>query len=181
MIKKIKKEFTIKIQDCNIKIRQTHLGEYICITDISRVTKNELPRRIVSSYLREKSNLEFLALWELRHNTSFKTEGFHNFKDFIRQPKQFFLNPNKWVDETNSIGLLHVAGRSGGTYVHRDIAIHMTAYSSAETYFHLIMELQRLRKAEQNLLNITSKIPLDEIIAEANRIRDVENGIVDEG
>ncbi len=34
----------------------------------------------------------------------------------------FTLTPKQWIEKTKAIGLISKAGRSGGTYAHKDIA-----------------------------------------------------------
>lgn len=36
---KIKNQLTIEVQGCSVRIMQTNLGEYICVTDIARISK----------------------------------------------------------------------------------------------------------------------------------------------
>jgi len=171
---KIKKELAIEVQGCSVRIEQFQLDEYICITDIAKISSDDNPREIIKSYLRNQNNIEFLTLWERHCNPDFKTVDFDHFQ-YLRSTRTMFpLSPKKWIELTNAIGFTYKAGRAGGTFTHRDIAIHFTISLSTETYIHLTKELQRLKKAEQNLLNNPTKIPLEEIIAKANRMREEE-------
>ena len=62
---KIKKnQLTIEVQACPVRIQQTPHGEYICVTDIEKVSKNG--SKNLRNYLRNHNNIEFLALWESR-------------------------------------------------------------------------------------------------------------------
>ncbi len=166
---KIKNPLAIEIQGYSVRMMQTELGEYICVTDIEKTGKYS----IFKNYLRNWSNWKFLALWEHHFNSDFKTVDSDCFRDLLSS-NSIAPSLKVWLKRTDAIGFISTAGRHGCIYAHYDIAIHMTAYFSSETYFHLTKELQRLKEAEQNLLNNPTKIPLEEIIAEANRMRDAK-------
>lgn len=60
----------------------------------------------------------------------------------------FTLSPSKWIEATGAIGIKSTAGRSGGTYAHRDIAFEFASWVSAEFKLYLIKEFQRLKEDE---------------------------------
>lgn len=171
------KKITIKLKGSPVRIEQTKYGEYICITDIAKTSKNGNPNDIIKNYLRNRGNLEFLELWETHYNSDFKTVGSDRFKS-LSSSNSFTLSVKKWIEGTNAIGVKSIPGRYGGTFAHRDIAIHFTTYFSAESYFYLIKEFQRLKESEQKVLTNTLKFSLDKIIDGANRVRIMaESGI----
>ena len=172
---KIKNQLAIELQDYPVRMMQTEFGTYLCITDIAQISKSDNSTNAIKHYLRNPNNVEFLALWELHYNPNFKVEDFEHAKKLKTPLARQSLPPAiKWFKEINAIGLRTVAGRFGGTYAHQDIAIHFTISLNTEVYIHLTKELQRLKKAEQNLFNNPEKIPLEKIIAEANRMREGE-------
>ncbi|MGK0366672.1 MAG: hypothetical protein ACI85O_003747 [Saprospiraceae bacterium] len=174
----MKKKLIIEVQGSPVRIEQTKHGEYICITDIAKTSKDGNATDIIKNYLRNRSNLEFLGLWEQHYNPDFKTVDSDRFRD-LASSHSFTLSVKKWIEGTNAIGIRSVSGRYGGTYAHRDIAIHFTTYFSSESYFYLIKEFQRLKETEQSLLNNTLKFSLDKIIDGANRVRIMAEGGID--
>ncbi|MBU2025925.1 KilA-N domain-containing protein, partial [Patescibacteria group bacterium] len=66
----------------------------------------------------------------------------------------FVLSPQKWIIETNSIGLISKSGRSGGTFAHKDIAFEFASWISAEFKLYLIKEFQRLKEEENERLKL---------------------------
>ena len=63
------------------------------------------------------------------------------------------LSPKKWIESTNSIGLISKSGRiSGGNFAHKDIAFEFAAWISPEFKLYLIKEFQRLKENEKLFL-----------------------------
>jgi hypothetical protein len=65
----------------------------------------------------------------------------------------FVLNPNLWVEKTNTIGIFSNSGRYGGTFAHEDIAFEFASAISPEFKLYLIKEYQRLKESEMLKLN----------------------------
>ncbi len=58
------------------------------------------------------------------------------------------MSPQRWIKETNAIGVISKSGNSGGTYAHPDIAFEFASWISPEFYLYLITEFERLKKNE---------------------------------
>jgi len=54
--------------------------DYISLTDIAKHRDPENPRIIIANWMRNRSTLEFLGLWEQLNNPSFKRIEFDTFK-----------------------------------------------------------------------------------------------------
>jgi len=67
----------------------------------------------------------------------------------------FKISAKKWVNETNAIGLEAKAGRFGGTYAHKDIALQFCYWLSPSFQIYFIKEFQRLKKEEAKRLGDT--------------------------
>ena len=156
-----------KIQEINVKdttIRTIKFGEvdYICITDIAR-QKNPLePKDVVKNWMRLKNTIEYLGLWEMLNNPDFKGV---EFDPLLMQAgsNAFTLNPTRWIELTNAIGLITKNGRGGGTYAQRDIAFKFASWVSVEFELYLIKEFQRLKEEEQKQLGWSAKRELSKI------------------
>ena len=77
---------------------------------------------------------------------------------------RFKISVKEFVAQTNAIGLQAKAGRYGGTYAHKDIALEFAMWISPEFKLYLIKEFQRLKqkeaednKLEWNVKRILSK------------------------
>jgi len=71
--------------------------------------------------MRNRNTIEFLGIWETLYNPDFKPLEFEGFK-IQAGLNSFTLSPLKWVNTTNSNGMIVRSGRYGGTYAHKDIA-----------------------------------------------------------
>jgi len=60
----------------------------------------------------------------------------------------------KWIKETNAIGIVSKSGRyGGGTFAHSDIAFKFAAWISVEFELYLVTEFKRLKTEEQQRLS----------------------------
>lgn len=90
-------------------------NDYISLTDIARYKNPDEPKDVVKNWMRSRSTIEFLGLWEKLNNPDFKGVEFDS---FIHEAgaNAFTLSPLKWISATNAIGVISKSGRSGGTY-----------------------------------------------------------------
>ena len=74
------------------------------------------------------------------------------------------MSAQKWISETNAIGITSKSGRyGGGTYAHSDIAFKFAAWISAEFELYLVTEFKRLKIEEQKVLGWSAKRELSKI------------------
>ncbi len=161
----------LSIQGKDVTLVTVNKKDYISITDIAKYRSSETPADIVKNWLRSRSTIELLGLWEKLYNPDFKLVEFDQFKNEAGA-NYFVLSPKKWIEKTNAIGLISKSGRYGGTYAHKDIAFEFASWISIEFKFYLIKEFQRLKEAEQaqlgwdikrNLTKINYRIHTDAI------------------
>ena len=122
--------------------------EYISLTDLARYADNDEPRLPIRDWMRSKEVILYLGLWEQLNNENFKGGEFDTFKNEAGSNK-FKMSPQKWIRETNAIGIISKSGRyNGGTYAISDIAFEFASWLSPEFKLYLITEFQRLKKNE---------------------------------
>ena len=143
----IKTEIDVKGSKIQIiKIRDT---EYISLTDLARYADSEEPRLPIRDWMRNKDVISYLGLWESIHNDNFKGGEFATFKNNAGS-NRFKMSTQKWIKETNAIGIISNSGRYyGGTFAHPDIAFEFASWLSPEFKLYVIQEFQRLKKNEQ--------------------------------
>ena len=107
----------------------------------------------IRNWMRNKDTIEFLGIWEQLHNEDFKPVEFDGFRNEAGK-NAFTINPKKWIEKTNAIGIRSKSGRYGGTYAHRDIAFEFCSWISPEFKLYLIKEFQRLKEIESNEHNL---------------------------
>lgn len=82
------------------------------------------------------------------NNKSFKGGEFATFKNEAGSNK-FKMSPQKWIKETNAVGIVSKSGRyDGGTFAHPDIAFEFASWLSPEFKLYLIKEFERLKSNE---------------------------------
>jgi len=151
----------VKRQKINIKgkeilVYSEQSEDYISLTDIARYRDAERSDYILQNWMRNRSTIEFMGLWEMFNNPDFNSIEFDGIKS-LSGSNSFALTPKRWIESTNAIGIVSKAGRYGGTYAHRDIAFEFASWLSAEFKFYLIKEFQRLKEEEQKQLGWSAK------------------------
>ena len=141
------KGFTIQIYTEDFK------NDYISLTDIARYKNVHEPKDVVKNWLRVRDTIEFLGLWETIHNPSFKGVEFDSFRKEAGT-NAFTLSPQRWIENTNAIGIVSKSGRGGGTFAHPDIAMEFASWISAEFKLYLIQDYKRLKSDENSKLSL---------------------------
>ena len=85
-------------------ISQGNQDDYISLTDIARYKSDE-PKDVIKNWMRSKSTIEFLGLWEQLNNPNFKGVEFDAFKNEAGA-NAFTMSPKKWIEATNAIGII---------------------------------------------------------------------------
>jgi len=147
------KKQILTVKGNNIAIISKNKDDYISITDIARHKNPEEPKDIVKNWMRSKTTIEFLGLWEKLHNPDFKGVEFDSFM-YQAGSNAFVLSPSKWIDTTNAIGIISKQGKNGGTFAHHDIAFEFASWVSAEFKLYLLVEFQRLKQEENRRLKL---------------------------
>ena len=141
----------------------SHNGsDYVCITDIAALKNPLEPKDVVKNWMRSRSTLAFLGLWEKLHNPDFKGVDFDPLLAKAGD-NAFTMSPTRWIGDYNAIGILSKTGRGGGTFAHRDIAFEFTSWVSAEFKLYLITEFERLKAKEQEQIGWSAKRELVKI------------------
>ncbi len=127
-------------------------NEFISLTDITRYKSDE-PFIVINNWMRGKDTIEFLGLWEQLHNSNFKPIEFDRFRKEAGY-NAFTLSPQKWINNTNAIGIVSKSGRNGGTFAHSDIAFEFASWISAEFKLYIIKDYKRLKNDESCRLSL---------------------------
>jgi hypothetical protein len=153
----------INVKGTEIIFYKKEAEDYISLTDIAKVRDNENPSQIISLWLRTYSAIEYLGLWEMLNNPNFNPHIYEGFKNESAKP-HFWMSPQKWIFETNAIGMTSKSGRyGGGTYAHSDIAYKFASWISDEFELYLVTEFKRLKIEEQKTIGWSAKRELAKI------------------
>ncbi len=137
----------INVLDKEISLYTKDKEDYICITDMAKFKDAERTDYIIQNWLRNRTTIEFLGIWEQLNNPKFKPIEFDGFRKQAGL-NSFVLTAKQWITKTDAIGLISKSGRYGGTYAHKDIAFEFASWISVEFKLYLIKEFQRLKDEE---------------------------------
>jgi hypothetical protein len=143
----------ITVKGISVTTLKINGEDFISLTDIARNKNPDEPKDVVKNWLRSKTTIEFIGLWEQLNNPDFKGVEFDSFL-FAAGSNAFTLSPSKWIEATNAIGLISKQGNNGGTFAHKDIAFEFASWISAGFKLYLIKEFQRLKADENDRLKL---------------------------
>lgn len=137
----------INVKDNLVSIMRVGNIDYISLTDLARYKNPIEPKDVIKNWLRAKTNIEFLSVWENMYNPRIKGVEIDTFKSEAGS-HYFTMSPQRWIKETNAIGIISKSGNNGGTYAHPDIAFAFASWISPEFNLYLIKEFERLKRNE---------------------------------
>lgn len=141
----IKTEIIVKEQ--RINVLRIDYKEFISLTDLARYANPEEPKIPIYAWMRNKDVIAYLGLWEQLNNENFKGHEFETFENQAGK-NSFYMSPQKWIKETNAVGIISKSGNNGGTYARSDIALEFASWLSPEFKLYVIQEFERLKKNE---------------------------------
>ncbi len=147
----MKKE--IEVKGIQISVYKHNKSDYISLSSIAKYRDQKRTDYIIQNWLKTRSTIELLGIWEKMYNPFFNSIEF----DGIRMQSglnSFILTPKRWIQSTNSIGIISKQGKLGGTFAHKDIAFEFASWISVEFKLYMIKEFQRLKEAESNQHNL---------------------------
>ena len=120
-------EFRKKKREIKRTLAEQNPG-YISLTELARSKSQKSTGYTIQMWLRDSGTVDFLTLWENKHN-----------ENFLSIPVELkSLTPKIWINETNSIGIASRQGKNGGTYAHKEIAMHFMCWLSADVKLNVI-------------------------------------------
>ncbi len=127
--------------------------DYISLTDIARYKNTNYPSEVIQNWMRNRSTVEFLGLWERIHNPNF---NYLEFEVIDREAghNAFVLTPKRWIDTVGAVGITSKQGRYAATFAHKDIAFKFASWISAEFELYIIKDYQRLKSDENSRISL---------------------------
>jgi hypothetical protein len=147
------KKKIIDVNGTSITIYDKEQKDYISLTDIAKYRNATEPFSVINNWMRSRSTIEFIGLWEKLCNPIFKPLEFERFKNEAGS-NYFVLSPQRWIETTDAIGIISKSGRYGGTFAHKDIAFEFASWISSEFKLYLVIEFQRLKEDENDRLKL---------------------------
>ncbi len=139
------KNSIIQYEGNQISLFSDERNDYINLTDMANAQKR---RKSITAWLKNKQTLDFLNVWEKKHNPNYDGTHLGAIKKVASNPSTT-LSIKYWIEKTNANGIFTRSGGYGGTYAHLDIAIKFAGWLSPEFELYLIEEIQRLKEFEK--------------------------------
>ena len=140
----------IEVKGVVIAVTERDKEDFISLSDIANGFEGGTG--LIEKWIRNKNTIEFLAVWETLNNPNFNSPEFGGIRSEAGT-NRFMMSAKQWIQRTQAIGVMASAGRYGGTYAHKDIAIEFCSWISPEFKLLLIREFQRLKDLEAESLN----------------------------
>lgn len=115
-------------------------SDYVSLTELARNRTDKSTGYIIQNWLRDKNTVNFLTLWESKHNSEFLNV----------QLMLGTLTPKIWIQQTKAIGIVSRQGKNGGTYAHKEIALQFMCRISAEMMLKVIQKYLEDTDYEEN-------------------------------
>jgi hypothetical protein len=149
----------ITIKDTEVSVIKMADADYICLTDMIKAKDGDF---FVTDWLRNRNTLEYIGIWEQVNNPDFNYGEFATIRNKSGL-NNFKISVKEFAEKTNAISLQAKAGRYGGTYAHKDIAMEFAMWISPEFKIYLVLEFQRLKEDEQKQIGWTAKRELTKL------------------
>jgi KilA-N domain len=141
----------LTVDGVEIRLLTESKSNYISLTDM---TQNfEGGNGLVEKWFRNRNTIEFLGMWEKIYNPYFIESEFLEISSKAGL-NTFMLSAKRWIERTGAIGIEAKAGRGGGTYAHKDIALEFCTWLSPLFKLYVVREFDRLKQAEYDQLAI---------------------------
>ena len=139
--------------EISVITQQNDNNDYISLTDIAKYKNTNYPSEVIQNWMRSRSTVTFLGLWERLNNPNFNYLEFEVI-DGEAGHNSFVLTPKRWINSVNAIGMTSKQGRFAATYAHSDIAFEFASWISPEFKLYIIKDYQRLKQDEARRLEI---------------------------
>lgn len=134
---------TITVQGVPVRITDE---DYVSLTDIAKQS-NSKPAALISSWLKNSNTLLFLETWESIYNPDFKVHQMVEFK-MMAMDNRNIVSPKNYIEVAGGVGIISQAGRHGGTYAHKDIALEFCSWLNPAFKVWMNKTFQELLAAE---------------------------------
>ncbi|PIR61374.1 MAG: hypothetical protein COU66_04175 [Candidatus Pacebacteria bacterium CG10_big_fil_rev_8_21_14_0_10_44_11] len=105
------KQQRIRVKGIEIVTFKKNEGDYISLTDIARYKDIDRSDYVVQNWMRTRSTIEFLGLWEKLNNPNFNSIEFDGIKN-ESGINSFVLTPKNWITKTKAIGIVSTRSHS---------------------------------------------------------------------
>ena len=84
------------VKNINVNFFSQKEEDYISLTDIAKYKNSDDPRFVIQNWMKTRSTVEFLGIWEVINNPCFNRVEFDTVKNEAGS-NAFVLTPSKWI------------------------------------------------------------------------------------
>jgi hypothetical protein len=97
--------------------------------------------------MRTRPALELMSIWEEENNPDFNSVEFDRIKNESGK-NTFFMNPRKWIQAVNAVGIISKGGRYNNTMAHKYIALSFASWLDTRIHYQLVKAFDELHKVK---------------------------------
>lgn len=90
----MKRNTEITVLSETVRVQRIAQEDFISLTDIAKFKNADDPRFVVQNWMRTRSSIEFLGIWEILHNPDFNRVEFDTVKNQSGS-NAFVMTPSK--------------------------------------------------------------------------------------
>ena len=134
---------TIIINDSEIGITLVDESEFVSLSDLSTAFGGN--DEAIRNWMRTRQALEMMSIWEEENNANFNSVEFDRIKNESGK-NTFYMNPRKWIQSVNAIGVISKGGRYNDTLAHKFIALSFASWLDTRIHYELIKAFDEFHK-----------------------------------
>lgn len=128
----------LSVNGSTIHVKRQGDTDLVCLTDIAKIANPKKPDKVLYKYLRQKSTVELIILYERQNNLDFNLPKDYKFE--LLSDNRGIAKPLTTLRQFNCKCIATVPGSHEGTYAPILIAYDFAQYVSTEFRFFLLEE-----------------------------------------
>lgn len=134
---------SIIINEAEIGITIVDNNEFVSLSDLALAFGGN--DEAIRNWMRTRQALEMMSIWEEENNPNFNSIEFDRIKS-ESGVNTFSMNPRKWIQSVNAIGVISKGGRYNNTLAHKFIALSFASWLDTRIHYQLIKAFDELYK-----------------------------------
>jgi hypothetical protein len=134
---------SIIVNESEVAVSVIDEKEFVSLSDLSTAFGGT--DEAIRNWMRTRQALEMMSIWEEENNPDFNSVEFDRIKNESGK-NTFFMNPRKWIQSVNAVGIISKGGRYNNTMAHKFIALSFASWLDTRIHYQLIKAFEELHK-----------------------------------
>jgi hypothetical protein len=134
---------SIIVNESEVAVSVIDEREFVSLSDLSTAFGGT--DEAIRNWMRTRQALEMMSIWEEENNPDFNSVEFDRIKNESGK-NTFFMNPRKWIQSVNAVGIISKGGRYNNTMAHKFIALSFASWLDTRIHYQLIKAFEELHK-----------------------------------